>query len=68
MGYRIPPMPPPKWLIDERIKNGARTIREIDPDFAKWVDEGRRMRQFQGICMAIAAVAMAVLVGIIVSR
>lgn len=63
MGMRIPPFPPPRWLIDQRIKNGATTMREIDPEFADWCDAGNRLLRLQGACLVVGLIGvMAVIV------
>ena len=40
MAASIPPLPPTNEYIEEKIKNGAQTIAEIDPNFAKWILSG----------------------------
>lgn len=63
-----PPLPPP-WETERRIREGARTVAEIDPAFAKWSEDCRRdldMRSdvlWIGGAMLLALVLLIALVG-----
>jgi hypothetical protein len=51
------PAPPPlsKEEFEKRIKNGAKTLEEIDPEFWKWYQEGQKYRLMTTI-MVISAI------------
>jgi hypothetical protein len=51
MGFRPPPLPPTQREWDERWNAGARTWRELDPEFAEWVDS----RNNYGLQVALCA-------------
>lgn len=67
MGMRVPPLPLPPSVVAERIKNGARTMREIDPAFAEWCDAGNRLLRFQVASLFIGMLALAGIVVVAVA-
>lgn len=67
MAARIPPLPPPAWLVEQRIRNGARTMREIDPEFAKWCDDESKLRRFQVACLVVGSIGIAFILAVVVA-
>lgn len=55
--------PPPaisKAEFDRRVAAGARTMREIDPEFADWYESGRRWDTFRAIVLGVAVLVFTV--------
>lgn len=57
-----PPPPVPKEVFDERFKNGARTMEELDPAFHKWLESSRSQLKFQGICIMLGLALIGLMV------
>lgn len=60
MGIIVPPKPPSKEELNERIKNGARTMKELDPAFYEYCKQGERFRKFAIIIVALTGVVVLV--------
>ena len=58
MGLVPPPLQPHD--VRERIRDGARTLEEIDPEFYKWSKRHKYQRLFSYILAAIS-ITMAIL-------
>ena len=56
MNYNTPPPPPSKAEIEKRVKNGAKTIAEIDPEFYKWYNNKLKYRALKMIIIALVYV------------
>ena len=64
MGLSIPPMP--LLDVEERIRNGAKTLEEIDPEFHKWYKRQQRAHIFGTSCI-LAAIIIAVITAAILN-
>lgn len=65
MGWIPPPPALSQKEFDRRWKAGARTLCELDPEFAAWMKERNRDAIFAQITIAIAVVGI---VGMLVCR
>ena len=57
MGFSPPPLQPLKSEIEKRIRNGAKTLEEIDPEFYKWLQRQRRIRIYMYVALAATLIA-----------
>lgn len=65
MGAHLPP-PPPLTCAEytKRVSNGAKTLREIDPAFAKWCDDMDRMAKHRLYAIGFGVLIAVVIYGI----
>lgn len=63
-----PPFPPLPEIFDQRWKDGARTIRELDPPFAAWLDDQARIQRWQAWTIGVGMMLLVVTVALIVWR
>jgi hypothetical protein len=61
MPMPIPPLRPHPKVIRNRIANGARTMKEIDPAFHEWVQRCNRIAAFQIVALLVGAVGIVVI-------
>lgn len=52
------PWPPPESVLRKRWANGARTVRELDPEFAEWCDARRREAKFALVTCVFGTIAL----------
>lgn len=67
MGLSPPPLQPLKSETEKRIRNGAKTLKEIDPEFYKWYKRQGRTRIFGTSCIFAAMIIIIVTAAIILS-
>ena len=58
MGYIPPPLPLSREEFLARWNAGARTLEELDPDFAEWKKNNERMRNFLLIGLGLVIIVM----------
>lgn len=58
MGRPVPPLPLSKAEIDRRIRNGARTFQEIDPELWRWHQAQMRFYTVSWIVMFLATLPL----------
>lgn len=58
MAWTQPPQPLTQEEFNQRIKNGARTFREIDPEFCKWADGVIR---YHKVCVFVLSIAVTII-------
>lgn len=63
MGLSIPPLQPSPEEFKRRYDAGARTLRELDPEFCNWLERQNRQLRFQAICIGLG---VGMLAGIVV--
>ena len=68
MGIIVPPRPPSKEELNERIKNGAKTMKEIDPALYEYCKQGEQFRKFAIIIVALTGVVVLTTVISIIGR
>ena len=61
-----PPPPLTKQQFDAAIKRGARTLREIDPRLAEYLDKQQRIATVQGVAISIGIVGIVAIATMIV--
>ena len=67
MGLVIPPRMLTRSEIKERVKNGAKTLEEVDPEFFEWQRERMRYRAFMiSIFIAAAWFVLITFIGIMI--
>lgn len=58
MAFIPPPPPLTSEEFKERVKAGAKTMKEIDPRYYAWLQSNQRMRKYQMVCLSFGLVAM----------
>lgn len=64
------PIPPPPALTPEEFKrrwdSGARTMRDLDPSLAKWIDNNRFLARTNVVALTVGAVVLLVMLILLV--
>lgn len=55
-----PPAPPPPTFEEwrERTRNGAKTLKELDPELYKWLNSGKNVLKFGWIVILFSVIAL----------